>query len=89
MKYSHDGMYIFVFGTDFSKSTPDTQKTMFSVFDSASLQEVSWSPVTVTKFYVDMIMAPDGSRIYISTLDSGSGTTNGKVLEMIPYFAST
>jgi hypothetical protein len=89
LNYSQDRMYIFVFGINFTKSPPDKQETLFSVFDSASLQEVSWSPVPVTKFFVDMVMAPDGSRMYVSTLESGSGATAGKVLEMIPYFAST
>lgn len=88
LNYSRDGKYIFVFGINFTKSPPDHQETLFSVFDSASLQEVSWSPVAVTRFFVDMVMAPDGSRIYVSTLDSGSGKTTGKVMEMIPYFAS-
>jgi hypothetical protein len=88
LQYSQDGMYIIVFGINFTKSPSDKQETLFSVFDAASLQEFSaWSPVPVTKFFVDMVMAPDGSRIYVSTLDSANSSL-GKVLEMIPYFAS-
>lgn len=88
LNYSQDGMYIFVFGINYTKSPPDSLTTLFSVFDSTSLQGVSWSPIAVTKFYVDMVTAPDGSRIYVSTLDSGD-ETGGKVLEMIPYFPLT
>lgn len=84
LNYSFDGNYIFVFGIDYTES-PNPPKTLFSVFDSVSLQELSWSPVTVTKFFVDMVMASDGSRIYVITLDSGD-STQGKVIEMIPYF---
>ena len=88
LTYSVDGKYLFVFGMNYTQplaADPPTT-TLFSVFDADSLQELSWSPVIATKFYVAMVMAPDGSRIYVATLDSAGGQT-GTVQEMIPYFA--
>jgi hypothetical protein len=87
LAYSIDGKYLFVFGMNYTPPAvnPPTT-TLFSVYDADSLQEVSWSPLAVTKFYVAMVMAPDGSRIYVATLDSADGQS-GTVQEMIPYFA--
>src|SRR5262249_41684643 len=64
ISFSLDGQYLFVFGTDFSKTPPAINNTIFSVFDATSLQELPWSPVPVSKFYGDFVMAPDGSRLY-------------------------
>lgn len=84
MEFSLDGKYLFVFGTDYSKTPPAIFNTVFSVFDATSLQELPWSPIPVSKFYGDFVMAPDGSRIYASTLDTGTATS-GPVIELIPY----
>lgn len=85
MAYSLDGKYLFVFGTDYSKKPPAINDTVFSVFDAANLQELPWSPIPVSKFYGDFAAAPDGSRFYVSTLDSGTASS-GPVVELIPYF---
>jgi hypothetical protein len=84
MTFSLDGQILFVFGTDYSKKPPDINKTVLSVFDATSLQELPWSPVPVTKFYGDFVVAPDGSRIYVTTLDSGTASS-GNVIELVPY----
>jgi hypothetical protein len=84
MTFSLDGKYLFVFGTDYSKTPPAIFNTVFSVFDAASLQELPWSPIPVSKFYGDFAMAPDGSRIYVTTLDTGTASS-GPVVELIPY----
>lgn len=84
MTYSLDGKYLFVFGTDYSKTPPAIFDTVFSVLDATSLQEFPWSPLPVSKFYGDFVMAPDGSRIYVSTLDTGMASS-GSVVELIPY----
>ena len=85
MAFSLDGKYLFVFGTDYSKTPPDINSTIFNVFDAATLQEFPWSPIKVSKFYGDFAMAPDGSRIYVSTLDTGMAD-RGPVAQLIPYF---
>jgi len=85
MTYSLDGQYLLVFGTDYSKTPPNINNTVFSVFDPTSLQELPWSPIPVSRFYADFVMAPDGSRIYICTLDSGTASS-GNVIALIPYF---
>lgn len=86
MAYALDGTYLFVFGTDYSKSPADINKTLMSVYDPVTLQPLPWSPIPVTKFYGDFVMAPDGSRIYISALDSGTAEA-GNVIELVPVFA--
>lgn len=87
LAYSVDGKYLFVFGMNYTPPAADPPTTtLLSVFDAGSLQELSWSPISVTKFYVDMVMAPDGSRIYVATLDNADGQS-GSVRELIPYFA--
>jgi DNA-binding beta-propeller fold protein YncE len=84
MTFSLDGQILFVFGTDYSKTPPAINNTVLSVFDATSLQELPWSPVPVTKFYGDFVVAPDGSRIYVTTLDSGTASS-GNVIELVPY----
>ena len=83
--YSLDGEYLFVFGTNYATDPPQPESTVLSVYDADSLQELEWSPIPVTKFYGNFVMAPDGSRFYVSTYDTGTGTM-GKVIELVPYF---
>ena len=86
--YSNDGQYLFVFGMDYSKDPPDTGSTIFNVYDAVTLEELDWSPIRVTQFYGNMVMAPDGSRFYISTYDTGIGTT-GQVMTIVPVLPSS
>lgn len=86
--YSCDGQYLFVFGMDYSKTPPDTGSTIFNVYDAATLEELDWSPIRVTQFYGNMVMAPDGSRFYISTYDTGTGTM-GQVMTIVPVLPSS
>lgn len=85
--YSNDGKYILVFGTDYSENNTTHDTTIMNVYDPNNLSEISWSPITVSKFYGSMVAAPDGSRFYANTLDNSSALT-GKVLQLIPYFPS-
>jgi hypothetical protein len=85
ISFSLDGKYLFVFGTDYLTKPPKINNTVFSVFDATSLQELPWSPVAVSKFYGDFVMAPDGSRLYVTTLDNGTAAS-GPVAELIPCF---
>lgn len=85
LAYSIDRKYLFVFGMNYATaSNPPT--TLFSVFSADTLQEMPWSPIPITKFCVDMAMSPDGSRIYVATLDTSDGE-KGRVIEMTAYFA--
>ena len=84
MTYSPDGEYLFVFGTNYATDPPQPESTVLSCYDADRLQELEWSPIPVTKFYGNFVMAPDGSRFYVSTYDSGTSTT-GKVIELVPH----
>lgn len=86
--YSADGQYLFAFGMDYSKTPPDTASTIFNVYDSSTLEELDFSPIPVTAFYGDIVMAPDGSRFYVSTYDTGTGTT-GQVMTIVPVLPSS
>jgi hypothetical protein len=88
MSYSLDGEYLFVFGTNYATDPPQPESTVLGVYDADSLQELEWSPIPVTRFYGNFVMAPDGSRFYVSTYDTGTATM-GSVIELVPYLSGT
>lgn len=83
--YSSDGRSLFVFGTDYSQDPPDINKTILSLYDAKTLQPTDWSPVPVSAFFGDFVQAPDSSCFFVSTLETGTGTS-GKVVTLTPYF---
>lgn len=94
--YSVDEKYIFVFGLNYDASGNTDNQSLVSVFDASTLVELTWSPVAVpiasggqTKTLIEqIIMSPDGGRIFALALDS-SVSNNGRIYSFIPYFPGT
>jgi hypothetical protein len=80
--FSNDGKLLFVFGTDYSTAPPNLQQTIFKVYDPDTLKEVPWT-VSPSAAYGDAAMAPDGSRIYLTSVDTG-GSLSGHLMELVP-----
>ena len=60
-----DNSLIFIAGTD-----PNTNDQIIKVFNAATLEVVDWSPwAGQTKQILDMLIAPDGTRMYALTGD--------------------
>lgn len=83
--FSYDGKYVFVFGTDYSENNTTHNTTIMNVYNPDNLSEISWSPITVSRFYGSMVASPDGSRLYANTLET-STSMQGSVRQLVPYF---
>jgi hypothetical protein len=63
---SLDGGLLFFIGLDIVQLQQNVLSSRFSVYDTATMQEVSWSPLSFGEFLpVDLAMSPDGTRLFV------------------------
>jgi hypothetical protein len=64
---SLDGGLLFFIGLDVIQLQQNVLSSRFSVYNTATMQEVSWSPLSFGELLlpVDLAMSPDGTRLFV------------------------